>query len=268
LTTTSVEASPQAEQLSEIELHRQQALQAAEACIAMLKNRFGARRVILFGSLAGQGVWHNQSDIDLAVEGIAPADFFKAYSACDKLLPPGIELDLVPLEDAYPELRARILREVQMPDDPILALKSMVEDELIALDRVAQEMTETLAACAQPPTRLELRAIATMLHEFYNGVERIFERIAVSLGEGLPRGSYWHVDLLAQIATAQTETRPAVIDEPLRARLQEYLEFRHFFRHAYGYTLEWNRLRWQAEQMGETLRLLREQLQTFFQGLK
>ncbi|MBI1878980.1 MAG: hypothetical protein HYR94_12310 [Chloroflexi bacterium] len=138
----------------------------------------------------------------------------------------------------------------------------------MALDRVAQEMTETLGACAQPPTRLELRAIATMLHEFYNGIERLFERIAVSLGEGLPRGSYWHIDLLAQMATAPTDTRPAAIDEPLRARLEEYLKFRHFFRHAYSYTLEWNRMNWQAEQMSETLNQLREQLQFFFQNLK
>ena len=154
-----------------------------------------------------------------------------------------------------------------MPDDPILALKSVVEDELTALDRVVEQMEALLSQAAQPPNWIELRAIATILHEFYNGVERIFERIAVSLGEGLPRGSYWHVDLLAQMATAQTETRPAVIGEPLRARLEEYLKFRHFFRHADSYTLEWNRMNWQAEQMSETLRLLREQLQVFFDSL-
>jgi predicted nucleotidyltransferase len=267
LIKTSVEPSPQVKQLSEIGLRRQQALQAAEACISLLKSRFGAKRVILFGSLAGQGVWHNQSDIDLAVEGLAPADFFTAYSACSNLLPRDLELDLVPLEDVYPELRARILGEVEMPDDPILALKSVVVDELTALERVAQQMEELLAQAAQPPNWIELRAIATLLHEFYNGVERIFERIAISLGEGLPKGSYWHVDLLAQMATGQTDTRPAVIDEPLRARLEEYLKFRHFFRHAYSYTLEWNRLRWQAEQMSQTLRLLREQMLAFFAGL-
>lgn len=268
MATTTIEGLPPTEQLSETELRRQQALQAAETCIALLKNRFRARQVILFGSLAGQGVWHSQSDIDLAVEGLDPADFFKAYAACSNLLPDGLELDLAPLESASPELRARILGEVEMPDDPVLALKSVVEDELTALDRVAQEMAETLAACAQPPNRIELRAIATMLHEFYNGVERIFERIVVSLGEGLPRGSYGHIDLLGQMATAQNNSRLAVIDEPLRARLEEYLKFRHFFRHAYSYTLEWNRLRWLAEQLGATLQLLREQLQIFFETLK
>jgi hypothetical protein len=155
-----------------------------------------------------------------------------------------------------------------MPDDPILALKSVVEDELTALDRVTEQMEQLLSQATQPPNWIELRAIATLLHEFYNGVERIFERIAVSLGEDLPRGSYWHVDLLAQMVTAQADARPAVIDEPLRARLEEYLKFRHFFRHAYSYTLDWNRLNRQAEQMSETLQQLRRQLQVFFPEFK
>jgi predicted nucleotidyltransferase len=51
---------------------REQVLEAAEACKRLLRERFGARRVILFGSLAGQAPWHAQSDVDLAVKGLAP----------------------------------------------------------------------------------------------------------------------------------------------------------------------------------------------------
>ena len=247
-----------------VDERRSQALQIAQKCMALLKSRFGARRVILFGSLAGQGPWHDHSDIDLAVEGIPPEDFFKAYIACDKLLPPGLDLDLVPLEDAYPEMRGRILGEVEMPDDPMLAFKALVEDELVALSRVVQKMEELLLQGTQPPTWVELYAMAGMSHEFYNGIERIFERVVISLGEGLPRGESWHVDLLTQIATEQVGGRSAIIDAPLYAQLQEYLKFRHFFRHAYGYTLDWNRLRWEAENMSKTLEMLREQLQAFF----
>lgn len=248
---------------------RWQALQVAQKCIDLLMHRFGARRVILFGSLAGQGTWHRGSDIDLAVEGMPAEEFFLAYTACHDLIPSGLglELDLVPLEDAYPEMRARILGEVDMPDDPILALKALIEDELAALNRGAQKMEELLANRAQPPTWVELYAMAGMLHEFYNGVERIFERIVVSLGEELPQGAYWHADLLNQVVVSQAGRRPAIIDDALRARLQEYLRFRHFFRHAYGYTLEWNPLRWLVEQMSPTLTMLREQLQLFFDGL-
>lgn len=84
------------------------AREAAAAC-RLRKERFGARRVILFGSIAGQGGWHAESDIDLAVEGLPPAEFFPAYAACRDLLPQGLELDLVAIENAYPEMRARIL---------------------------------------------------------------------------------------------------------------------------------------------------------------
>ena len=249
------------------ENRRAQALQAAEQCIELLKRDYGAKRVILFGSLVGQGPWHSQSDIDLAVEGLAAEDFFKAYGACDELLPPDLELDLVPLEDAFPEMRARILGEVEMPDDPIMALKALVQDELVALNRVAQEMDETLAECSEPPTRVELRAIASLLHEFYNGIERIFERVAVGLDQSLPQGSFWHADLLTQMAADQEKGRQAVIDTSLHAHLVEYFKFRHFFRHAYGYTLEWDRLRWLAEQLGATLRMLHHQLEIFFESL-
>jgi predicted nucleotidyltransferase len=249
------------------EKRKDQVLKAAKACMCLLRERFGVRRVVLFGSLAGQGTWHTQSDVDLAVEGLAPSEFFHAYSACRDLLPRGTELDLVPLERASPEMRARILEEVEMPDNPLLALNALVEDELVALGRVTQEMEDLLAGCTKPPTRTELRAIASMLHEFYNGVERIFERIAVGLAEEVPQGSYWHADLLEQMVTAREGARSAVIDEPLRARLKDYLDFRHFFRHAYGYTLEWSQLRWKAESLSATLTMLRDQLRRFFERL-
>jgi predicted nucleotidyltransferase len=192
--------------------------------------------VILFGSAAGQDAWHERSDIDLAVEGLAPEQFFTAYAACHDMLPRGLELDLVPLERVYPEMRARILGEASMPDHPVLAIQALVEDEMTALERVTQEMADLLAERADPPTRTELRAIAGILHEFYNGVERILQHIAVGLGEGVPP-------------------------------LKEYLEFRHFFRHAYGYTLAWDQLRWKAESLPDTLNRLGEQLHAFFESL-
>lgn len=246
---------------------KDQAWETARACIRLLKDRFGARRVILFGSLTRPGPWHDRSDIDLAVEGLPPEDFFPAYSACRDLLPPGMELDLIPLENAYPEMRARILGEVEMPRDPILALRGLIEDELVTLGRVVKGTEDAVSSLSDSPGQFELHGLAAYLHQFYTGVESIFERIAVGLGESLPRGEHWHIDLLDQMADPQEGKRPAVIDEPLRARLKDYLGFRHFFRHAYGYTLEWSQLRWKVENLSDTLVMLRDQLRAFFEIL-
>ena len=72
----------------------------------VLVSEFGVRRVILFGSLA-RGLAHNDTDIDLAVEGLAPKRYFEALARCADVA--GRNVDLVPMEEAIPEL-LRIIR--------------------------------------------------------------------------------------------------------------------------------------------------------------
>ena len=82
----------------------------AQQAAALLKERFHARRVVLFGSLARRDFFHRRSDVDLAVEGIKSQDFWRAWSALDTL---GceFEIDLVDVETASPSLRLEIERE-------------------------------------------------------------------------------------------------------------------------------------------------------------
>ena len=55
----------------------QSALMIARSLARLLVDRYGARRVILTGSLA-RGNFVQGSDIDLAAEGIAADDFYRA----------------------------------------------------------------------------------------------------------------------------------------------------------------------------------------------
>lgn len=85
------------------------------------------------------------------------------------------------------------------------------------------------------------RARASMFHDFYNGVERIFLRVAAELG-GVPRGEQWHRQLLDDMVLGLDDLRPAVISAGLRAKLQPFLRFRHVFRNIYGQELDPDRL--------------------------
>jgi len=66
---------------------------------------YGVRRVVLFGSLA-EGGFSMRSDIDLAVEGLS-GSLFQAGADLDELAAP-FRVDLVPLEDAWPAVVARV----------------------------------------------------------------------------------------------------------------------------------------------------------------
>ena len=83
--------------------------QAAKNCANLLAQKYGVERVYLFGSLTEEIKVHAQSDIDLAVEGLASHFYFKALSELWDVLPPELELDLVPLEDAHEKLKEKII---------------------------------------------------------------------------------------------------------------------------------------------------------------
>lgn len=92
------------------EKRRTAALAVARAAAALLREQYGATRVLLFGSTA-HGYWFRaESDIDLAAEGIAPDRFWRAWNAADALAPE-FEINLVAWEEATPALREAIERE-------------------------------------------------------------------------------------------------------------------------------------------------------------
>lgn len=111
-------------------LSRAEAQRVAERCAQILREQFGATRVAVFGSVKEGEPWRADPDLDLAVEGIPPESFFRAWAALESVAPPGLKIDLVDLADAGPELRARILGETPMPSDPLERLAHLIEDEL------------------------------------------------------------------------------------------------------------------------------------------
>ncbi len=247
---------------------RQEALAAAERCVEMLKHRFGVQRVIPFGSLIGDGPWHEESDLDLAVEGLSSEDLWKAERELEEIVPAWLEVDLVPLERVYPEMRVRILGGRSMAENPRLGLKTRLEDELVGLERVVSGLAGGLERVGDDLDEFAVRALSSYIDDFYKGCERICERVAVTLDDGLPQGDRWHQALLEQMGAPGGEGRPAVFGEPLLLELDDYRRFRHRVRHIYGYELEGERVlelarevRGVAERVREAVGVLGEWLE-------
>lgn len=77
-------------------------------CALELK-KLGAKRVILFGSLA-TGRFRKDSDVDIAVEGLSAKAYFKALGIVEEILD-DIPFDLVDLREALPSVVERIKKE-------------------------------------------------------------------------------------------------------------------------------------------------------------
>lgn len=85
--------------------------------------------------------------------------------------------------------------------------------------------------------------VASILHDFYTGVEKVFISLARELDGYVPHAEGWHRLLLEQMSLSLPDKRPALINHELAGDLQEYLAFRHRFRNLYGFELEWSRMR-------------------------
>ena len=75
-----------------------------------LKEKFSARKVILFGSMA-HGLWYNRyADVDIAVEGLSDRYFWEAWNLLETIIGDRT-VDLVEIEKAGELLRGTIQKQ-------------------------------------------------------------------------------------------------------------------------------------------------------------
>jgi len=132
------------------------------------------------------------------------------------------------------------------------------------LETYANLLEHTLES---PPDLVEVTALGSVLHSFYNGLESIFLSIAKEVDARVPTGAHWHRDLLSQMAES-THGRGPVLTPEMVSRLADYLGFRHFYRHSYSFCLEWDELAKLVMSLEDVWEQAREELQVFLQGLR
>jgi predicted nucleotidyltransferase len=88
----------------------ERAWRVARAAAKVLREQYGATRVVAFGSLAYRDAFTLWSDIDLAAWGISPGIFYRAVAVVTGLSPE-FKVDLVAPEDCQSTLRHVIEQE-------------------------------------------------------------------------------------------------------------------------------------------------------------
>lgn len=129
----------------------------------------------------------------------------------------------------YSELRNQVMADVRF--------------EVGQIDRLFTEYSQLFDLSPESsPDPVQITALGSVLHSFYNGVESIFVAISKRIDGKRPSGENWHSDLLL-FMTQPTDKREFVITPQTASILKDYLRFRHFYRHSYVFFLDWQQLK-------------------------
>ena len=83
----------------------------SKKCSDLLKKKYNVKEVYLIGSLIGNYKIHKKSDIDLVVVGLLDKYYFSALNDLYRLVPKGIDIDLITKETASEPMKAIIEKE-------------------------------------------------------------------------------------------------------------------------------------------------------------
>jgi len=119
-----------------------------------------------------------------------------------------------------------------------------------------------------PEDTFILRAVGSILHDFYVAAENIFETVAREIDEKLPAGEHWHRELLLRMTLDIPEVRPPVLSRETAGKLDEFRAFRHVFRNVYGFNLSPERMVDLLNKFSHTFNCLEKDVYTFIQTMK
>lgn len=126
-------------------------------------------------------------------------------------------------------------------------LKEYCEAEFENISAVTSELFSVVEAGKSDYSVAELAAMATFIHNCYNGIENILKRVRSFRDIEMKDTPTWHKDLL------KISLEAGIITGNLYEWLTTYLSFRHFFVHAYSFALKWDDMKPLVEGLEETL---------------
>lgn len=135
-------------------------------------------------------------------------------------------------------------------------LQQRVQVEIYNISIVLEEINKIKDK--KNKAKIELAGIATFLHNFYTGIENILKQILLEKGISIEKNEFWHKTLL------ETSVKNQIISSEFKNSLSDYLAFRHFFVHSYGFMLDEYRLLSLANNANDVFLTFKESIKEYF----
>ena len=143
-----------------------------------------------------------------------------------------------------------------------------INNEINQIEKLLATHELLIKLCkAKIPDSTEIAAVGTILHSFYNGIEKIFLFIAKDFDKEIPSCEKWHRNLIMQL-NKKTESRNEILDEKVKNIVLNYLGFRHYFRHSYDFQLDWDLVKDNFLLLGTNWAEIKQSIQNFLNSIK
>ena len=128
-------------------------------------------------------------------------------------------------------------------DSPQLTLLKVDLRAQLSEISTIQEKLQVRADRLEAEDPFILESTAYQIHNFYCAVEDLLKIVAMYFENNISDSAKWHSVLLQRMASIIPQVRPAFLSTESYQLLNGLRGFRHFFRHAYGATIEYEQLK-------------------------
>ena len=153
----------------------------------------------------------------------------------------------------------------------IKIVQARIKEELANINQLQEELKRKKVFDNQDgliDDNFFIRAVGSILHDYYVAVENVLKIVCSELDENLPEGLNWHMELLKQASLNIPEVRPAIISKETMNNLDKLRAFRHVFRNVYGFNLDLERIKELLKVLPETTDLFVYDINKFCEVLE
>lgn len=113
-----------------------------------------------------------------------------------------------------------------------------------------------------------IESVAYHMHNLYCAYEDLFKIITDAFENNIEEGLAYHKELLRRMSVTIKGLRPNLVGEESLELLSELRAFRHFFRHAYAYELDPEKVKLVLEKALKLNKIFRKDLSGFIDVLR
>jgi len=154
-----------------------------------------------------------------------------------------------------------------MDSETLVVFKVDIQAQLNLIKTVDERLRER-ANNVESKDPILLESIAYQIHNLYSAIEDLLKLIADYFENHISNSRQWHSLLLQRMTITIPQVRPAVLTSETYTLLNGLRGFRHFFRHAYGATIEYEQLKSNLDKALNALPELESDLDQFLAQLE